>query len=125
MDESEIKDLVNTFLNKIYSKGLFKEADDSEFKNLISKENGVSVISLWMCGVQIITISKGEETKNEYRQVSFTAHTDEPYTSLYLRSIEGDYQDAVELINQASERFKSGSNVMRKGEVGYASIVVR
>lgn len=125
MQESEIQNLITAFLYKIYDKGLFKEADASEYKNLVSEENGVHIISLWMCGVQIITISKGEEFGKEYRQVSFASHTDEPYTSLYLRSIEADYQEAMDLIDQASERFTRGTKVMHRGTVGYAGVVIK
>ena len=124
MQESEIQNLITAFLYKIYDKGLFKEADASEYKNLVSEENGVHIIPLWMCGVQIVTISKGEEFGKEYRQVSFASHTDEPYTSLYLRSIEATYEEAMDLINKASERFKRRGTVMHRGTVGYAGVVI-
>ncbi|MDD4804696.1 MAG: hypothetical protein PHN69_06055 [Candidatus Pacebacteria bacterium] len=124
MDESEVQSLISKFLNNIYSKGLFKEADDSEYKNLVSSENGISVISFWMCGVQIVTISKGKEFEKDYRQVSFASHVDEPYSSLYLRSITASYQEAVDLIDQASKRFGKGVTVMQHGTVVYAGVVI-
>lgn len=78
MQDTEIQDLISNFLTKIYSRGLFKEADDSEYKNLVSKEGEISVISLCLCETQIVTISKGVECTPEYRQVSFASHIDEP-----------------------------------------------
>ncbi|MFA7170948.1 MAG: hypothetical protein WC180_03070 [Candidatus Paceibacterota bacterium] len=124
MQDTEIQDLINNFLTKIYSKGLCKEAEDSKYKNLVSKVNEISVISLCMCATQIVTISKGEDGTPEYRQVSFAAHTDEPYSTLYLRSIECSYEEALDLINQASKRFESGSNAMQHKAVSYAGVII-
>lgn len=125
MQDTEIQKLINDFLTKIYSRGLCKEADDSEYKNLVSKENEISVISLCLCETQIVTISKGVEYTPEYRQVSFASLIDEPYSTLYLRSIECSYEEALGLIDQASKRFERGDTVMQRRNVGYAGVIIK
>jgi len=121
MHDAEADNLVADFLHKIYAAGLFQEAESSEYKNLVSREDGISVISLWLCEVNIVTISKGVES--EYRQVSFASHVEEPYTSLYLRSFECSYGEAIELIDDASKRFTRGSTTMQHKTIEYVGVM--
>lgn len=124
LTEKQSKNLVSFFSDKIFKQGLFAEANKSDMKTLVSDKNNISVSSLWMCGVIMVTIAEGEDVDANYHQITFAAHTDDPYTTLYLRSYEGTYSELFRIIDEAKDRFLKSNNVMKHKPVVYAGFKI-
>lgn len=118
---AECERLKYAFEERIFYKGLWREAVASDRKTLVSDVDGIYIGSLWMCGRIMITISQGELGTAHYSQITFMASNDNP-SDMFVKSHEGTYKELLDMLIRAGERFEQGEPVMKPDALIYAGV---
>lgn len=118
--------LINPFVRKIFTRGLFVAADDSQAQCLGASVDGVNVNTLNFAGRLLTTIARGQSDDAGYRQITFATIPEEP-ARINIISFRGHRDELLGLIETASVLFKNsqeGFAAMQPDQVYFAGVPI-